>query len=297
MGELRIANAEIGDMSNAVKDLSVNSKNIDGVQDGENTWINTKWDKYWGYFNEIADLKGAMLMKAIWNVGKGFTADSETIVKLQNIKGWGKDTFEDILFNMEVMRRVGGDSFAEIIRDEETGMILNLKPLDPGTIKIVVDGKGIIVRYEQESRIKGSSPVKFKPEEIFHLSNNRMGNQIHGISDIESIEKTILAENENFEDLRKIMHRQSRPMIMFKVGTDDPTKIAAFTAKMDSAVNKGENIYIPDDVNSVSYEVVQVNISQAIMSWREDIRNKFYRTIGLPQIVPGGGGQSTESAR
>jgi hypothetical protein len=31
------------------------------------------------------------------------------------------------------------------------------------------------------------------------------------------------------------------------------------------------------------------------MAWRDDMRNKFYRSIGLPQIVPGGGGQSTES--
>jgi predicted RND superfamily exporter protein len=135
----------------------------------------------------------------------------------------------------------------------------------------------------------------WKPEEIFHLVNNRLADQIHGISDIESIEKTILAENQTFDDINKIMHRQARPMIMFKLGTDDTAKIAAFIAKMDAAVNKGENIYIPDDVNSVSYEVIQVNVSQMLMEWRNDIRNKFYRTIGLPQIVPGAGGQSTES--
>jgi hypothetical protein len=90
------------------------------------------------------------------------------------------------------------------------------------------------------------------------------------------------------------MHRQARPMIVFKLGTDDPVKIAAFTTKMDAAVNKGENIYVPDDKNTFSYEVVQINISATIMAWRDDIRNKFYRTLGLPLIVFGSSG-STES--
>jgi hypothetical protein len=108
------------------------------------------------------------------------------------------------------------------------------------------------------------------------------------------MEQTILAELENFTDLKKIMHRQARPMIMFKLGTDDPTKIAAFVAKMDQAVNKGENIYIPDDKNTVNYEVIQVNVGSDVMAWRDDIRNKFYRSLGLPLIVFGNAG-TTES--
>ena len=54
-------------------------------------------------------------------------------------------------------------------------------------------------------------------------------------------------------------------------------------------------MYVPDDENVLSWEIVQLNPSALVMQWREDIRNKFYRTIGLPQVVPGAGGQSTES--
>jgi hypothetical protein len=272
--------------------------NTDGISDQkETTWINSNWSKYWGLFNEIADLKSAILMKCIWNVGKGWTADPETQVILEHITGWGKDTFDDIIFNMEVIKRVGGDSYAEIIRDPDTDLIINLKPLDPGSIRIVVGSKGTIIRYEQINKLggKGITQHTFKPEEILHLSNNRLADQIHGISDIESLEKTILAENQNFEDINWIMKHQAKPLIVFKLGTDDTAKIAAFTAKMDSALAKGENIYVPDDLNSFQYEVVQVNPSQMIMEWRNDIRNKFYRNIGLPQIVPGAGGNSTES--
>ena len=295
MARLDIGKATASNLS-SFTEYAVDSKQLDSVGDQEETtWINAKWSQYWGYFSYVPDLKSAILMKAIWNVGKGWTADARTEVILDHITGWGKDKFSDILFNMEVIRRVNGDSFAEIMRSED-GKIINLKPLDPSTVRIVVDRKGIIIRYEQIAKVKGTNaPTKFQPEDIFHLSNNRMADQIHGISDIESVEKIILADEESFSDMKKVMHRQAKPLIMFKLGTDDQQKINAFVTKMDEATNKGENIYIPDDENAVSYEVVQVNPSAIIMQWRDDIRNKFYRTIGLPQIVPGGGGQSTES--
>jgi len=162
-------------------------------------------------------------------------------------------------------------------------------------MRIVVGKNGLIKRYEQINKQDGKNNKKFDPKDIFHLSNNRLADQIHGISDIKAIEKNILADNESFTDMKKIMHRQARPMIMFKLGTDDNTKIQAFITKMDSAVNKGENIYIPDDVNSVNYEVVQVQVSPAVMAWRDDLRKQFYRTIGLPELLPSGGGDATES--
>src|SRR3990167_893107 len=176
------------------------------------------------------------------------------------------------------------------------GTLINLKPLDPGSIKIVVDEKGIIKRYEQVNRIEGKqTQIKFHPNKIFHLCHNRIGNQIHGISDIKSLEPVLKSEEESFIDIKQVSHRNARPLIMFKIKTDIPSKIDEFVKKMDEALNKGENIYIPDDENTISYEVVQVNVGSIVMDWRNDIRNKFYRTIGLPQIVPGAGGQSTES--
>jgi len=295
MADLNLSQATKSDMTNRVDNVTVDTLSIDGVLDQEETfYYQTDWTKYWGYFNNVPDLKSAILMKAIWDVGKGFKTDSRTEAVLDNIQGWGKDTFDDILFNMVVTSRIGGDAFCEIIRNEK-GSLVNLKPLDPETIKIVVGRNGMIKRYEQTTKAAKKKLITWEPKNIFHLCNNRLADQIHGISDIQAMEKTILAEYENFDDMKTIMHRQARPMIMFKLGTDNQAKINAFVKKMDEAVNKGENIYIPDDDNAVSFEVIQVNVSQIIMEWRNDIRNKFYRTIGLPQIVPGAGGQGTES--
>lgn len=290
-----ISNAVMSNMTDVVADVTVNSLNTDSANgQKEFYWQNTKWSQYWGYFNSIPELKSALLMKATWDVGKGYTCDSNTKVILDHVSGWGKDTFLDILFNLDLISRLAGDAFAEIIRDKDTGLLLNLKPLDPGSIRIVVDEKGLILRYEQFSNFSKQTINNFDPEDILHISHNRLADQIHGISDIISMEQTILAELESFTDIKKIMHRFARPMIIFKLGTDDPSKIEAFKNKMDQALNKGENIYVPDDKNTLSYDIVQININNVVMSWRDDIRNKFYRTLGLPLIVFGSSG-STES--
>jgi hypothetical protein len=287
MANYGLSNTAMSNMSSAVSDVTVNSLNTDGAtgQD-EYSWQNNNWPKYWGYFNEIPELKNALITKSIWVVGKGYEADIETKVILDHISGWGKDTFKDILYNMDLMSRLAGDSFAEIISDEKTGLLLNLKVLDPGSIKIIVDKKGIIKRYEQTNKLSGGV-IKFKPSEIFHLSHNRLADQIHGISDLISLQKTIDADNEFFTDNKKVMHRQAKPLIIFKLGTDDPAKISAFVSKMDAAVNKGENIYVPDDKNTFSYEVVQVNIAANTLAYGDSIRQRFYRSLGLPLSVFG----------
>lgn len=294
MPNLNLSSATASNMTDRVEDVTIPSLNTDGVSEQDETFYdNTLWSQYWGYFNALPELKSAIIMKAIWDVGKGYTADPLTQVTLDHITGWGKDTFEDILFNMEVIKRIGGDSFAEIIRSDKN-IVINLKPLDPGSMRIVVNSQGIIKRYEQISKVKGHPNKRFKPEDILHFCHNRFADQIHGISDIKAMESTILAENQNFVDMVKIMHRQAKPMIMFKLATDNAGKIEAFVQKMDAATNKGENIYIPDDEDAVSFEVIQINVSQVILEWRNDLKNRFYRSVGLPQIIFGSSG-ATES--
>ena len=69
----------------------------------------------------------------------------------------------------------------------------------------------------QQAPLRSKVIATFKPSEMFHLSNNRLADQIHGISDIESLDKTLLAELESFDDVTKVMHRQAKPFIIFKL--------------------------------------------------------------------------------
>lgn len=303
MPELDITTATAAGM-NTITETAVTPKDTDGVQDQkEFFYTNDKWQEHWAYFNENPELKSAELLKSVWDIGRGYTTDNATQITLDRITGYGKDTFEDILFNMDLIKNIGRDSFAQIVRNDK-GALLNLKPLNPGSIRIVFNGKGIIERYEQIARLgfirrvigmKAKAIHKWKPSEIFHLCNNRLADQIHGISDIESLEPTILAELESFNDVRKTVHRQAKPFIIFKIKTDDKTKIDELVTKIKKIREESDDLFIPDDENILSHEVVQINPSQVILEWRNDIRNKFYRSIGVPQIQAGAGGQGTES--
>ena len=190
---------------------------------------------------------------------------------------------------MEATKRVGGDAYAEIIKEGD--VIVNLKAIDPGSMTIVTNEKGMIVAYEQN--IKGKAPKRWKPEQIFHLSHNRFSWQCHGTSDIDS--KTILANEEMFESTRLLMKRQARPMGLWKLKENNPAKISEFVNKVTQARSYGEDLFIPDGEDIATYESIEVVPSPQLFSWMDEIRKRFYRTSGTPELIPSGGGDSTES--
>lgn len=280
---------------------SIGREAHDIVQQTEETeYQNTRWSTDWTYFNRIPKLKSAILMKTIWTVGKGYNCDARTKVILDHISGNGKQTFHDILFNLVTVKQIGRDSFAEIIRDEETGTLLNLKVLDPSTIKIIFGNNGVIKRYEQWTTSKTKEGTKstlfhkFKPNEIFHLSHNCLAGEMHGRSVPESVEKIILADDENFNIMKKLTRFQAVPFIVFKVKSDDATTISNFKANIKNARENGEDLIVPDDENLLSWEVVQVSTSAILMEWRNSINNQFYQAVGMPLILFGSAG-ATES--
>jgi len=295
MGQLDIGSAQYGDMNSRVADVTIDTQQTDGVTEQKETrWQNSKWTTWFGIYKEIPEVKIAFDMRAVWTIGNGFQADNRTTVILDNITGWGVDTFDSILKNMFIIKRVAGDSFAHIIRGDD-GTLLNLKPLDPGSIVTIVNKKGIITGYEQTSKVEGKRPKKFKPQEIFHLTNKRVADEIHGTSDIEALEAIITANKESFSDIRKLMHRYVKPMMKFILDTDDTTKINAFVKKYDETVNKGDNLYLPK--GTVEHELIAVpsNATLNPIPWRDHLRNYFFQVVGIPQIILGSSGEFTES--
>lgn len=295
MPTFNISQATAGKQSTVVDDYSVTLKETDGVTEQKETrWSNNDWSKWYGYASTIPDVSGALRSMALWTVGTGWTADDRTTVILDSIRGWGNESFTDIMRNLIICMRVGGDAFAEIIRDDD-GILINLKVLDPGSMDIIVNPQGIIIRYEQRLKAQGKDPRKIEPNKILHLCHNRFADNIHGTSDLEAVEQRIKANEESFKDTKKLMHHQVRPFILWKLKTDDQAKITAFIKKIDAARNLGEDMFIPDDEDMVTHEIVSTPLTSQIFTWRDDLRNGFYRNIGLPQIVAGAGGMSTES--
>ena len=211
------------------------------------------------------------------------------------IKGWGKDTFNTILENAVRTYHIAGDAFMEIIRDPQ-GNLINLKPLDPGTITIVANKKGIIKRYEQNSKMNKGIAKRWDPVQILHFARNRVADEIHGVSLIDAVENIILSRNEAMADMKKLMHRHVQPMMKWTLDTDDPAKIAVFKAKADAATANGENIFIPK--GAVEQELVSVpsNATLNPLPWIESLNQYFFQATGVPDIVVGSSKNLTEAS-
>jgi hypothetical protein len=284
-----LTNTGISNYTTGVADVVISPKLTDSPSlSGETRWTNINASKQYGYFCTIPELKDALIKKTIWTIGKGFSTDTYTKAMLENISGNGKDTFQDILFNLDLSRRIYGDSYAEIIRNDNDTLI-NLKVLDTATMTKVFDKSGLLIRYEQN---KGDKVIKFKPEEILNLQNNRVGDNCGGMSDIDALQSTIDADNESFTNLKKLMKIQAKPLILWKLKTDDTTKIANFITKVTNARNWGEDLFIPDDENAVSQEVIQLPLSPVVLEWRNELRKRFYRGVGLPELITDSSGSS-----
>jgi hypothetical protein len=295
MGELNIGNSVASDLASAETNFSITPYSTDGVSDTKETiWTNEKWTTYLGYYKKIPELKIAIDAKAKWSIGKGFLADPEVELVLNNISGFGKDSFNRILENMLVTSQIGGDAYAEIIIDKN-GRFRNLKPLDPETMIHIADNKGLLLRYEQSG--KGSSiNKKYDTNQIFHLTRNRIADEIHGTSDIEAVEDIILMRNEAMADYKKLMHRHVVPRMIYKLDTDDPTQIANFKAKEDKANADGENIYIPQGAVETEVLAISANSTLSPLAWIDQLNKYFFQATGVPSIIVGGSSEFTEAS-
>jgi len=290
-----LGSAKVSDMSNNVDDYEVDTMSTDGPRDqDETTYTNENWTQYFGYYKQIPELKASIDAIAKWTIGRGFQADEMTTVILDKVKGWGEDTFNTILKNMIIVRQIAGDAFAEIIRNDK-GTMINIKPLDPGSIRIVADRKGRIKRYEQITKIKGGEDKKFQPKDILHLTKNRVADEIHGVSIIEAVENIILMRNEAMTDYQKVLHRNVYPFKIWHLDTDDTSKINAFITKVEKTVNDKENIFIPKGNVEVEIPSISSNSTLNPLPWVEYLSSFFFQAVGIPQIILGGSQEFTEA--
>jgi len=295
MPDTDIASAEATDMENTIVDYSVDAVDTDGAGDQkEFTYQNTDWSQDYGYYKTIPEFKTAIDAKAIWTMGAGFEADEITQLLLGNIKGNGKDSFNSILKNMIKVKTISKDSFAEIIRDKNK-IFINLKPLDPSSIVIVQGDNGRIKRYEQVFKTQKANK-KYSPEKIFHLSHQRMADEIHGTRIIDSLKWLILARNEAMTDWKRVLHRNVDPLWIFHLDTDDPSKISSFKNKWDQARKGGENMYIPKGAVQPELVTTAGNASLNPLQWINQLNDYFFQAVMVPQIILGNAKEFTDAS-
>jgi len=294
MPDTNISSTSIADIESFLVDYSVDAQSTDANEGtGEFRWQMLNWNQYLGYYKQIPELQTAIDAKAVWTIGAGFEAEETTLMLLSAIKGNGKDSFNSILSNSIRVYTIGGDSFSEIIRDDD-GVLVNLKPLDPSSIVIVQDKKGRILRYEQV--VKRERIKSFKPEEIFHLSRKRLADEIHGVSVIPAVEWIITARNEAMSDWKKVLHRNVAPMFIHYLDTDDTAKVAAYKAKADQAKADGENLYVPKGTVQIEAIQAQLNAAASPLQWINQLNDYFFQAVNVPQIIIGNAKEFTDAS-
>lgn len=288
MAELDISKSAV--LERGIEDYAVDSVSLDFSSNDETFYNFPNAKRNLGYYKTIPELKKAVDALAVWTAGKGYETNLGFKVELEHIKGWGEDSFQSILKNMLVLKKIIGDSFAEIIRSLE-GNLINLKPISPERMRIVCDKRGFIKRYEQ---ILGDGKTrKFNPEQILHLCNDRVGDEIHGTSVVDAVKWVIDARNEAMTDYRQVLHRNVVPVRIIEIDTDDIEKRDALMVQYKSAIQKGEVLIIPK--GTVEIKDNNITIENPIV-WIQYLENFFYQAVGVPKIILGGSEQFTEAS-
>lgn len=251
------------------------------------------WDKWNGYYKQISILQSVIDKKAIWTVGKGFKTDETTKKTLDKIRGNGKETFNTIMDNAVKTYTICGNFYGEIVRNSRREL-KNIKPLNPGSIKIIANEFGIITKYEQWGT--NGKIQTFKPDEIFHLQWNKIADEIHGNGTIEKLESNILMIAEAMSDMKTVFHRYVKPLWIFSVDTDNLTEIDAFKAKVDRTVANAENLIVPKDtVDKIERVSVPQFSTLDPLPWIKLLQTQFVIAEGVPEIILGQGENTTEA--
>ena len=297
MAETDIDSSAVGNLEGTETLFSVPSETLDSAQDQDETeYINVHADEQMGYYKKISELKSAIDAKARWVIGKGLKSNELTELTLSTIKGHGKDTFNTILANQIRIAEIQEDSYAEIIRDNDN-ILINLKPLNTATMKIVANRQGMIIRYEQINRVNNKTLQTFTPEQIFHLSRGRIGDEIHGISVVDVVKEIIDTRNEAIRDYRTLLRRNVNPVKLWEIDTDNPAKVATFQAKVDKAFLNSENLVVPQgSVLPPNIISVAPNATLNPLPWINTLTQNFYQEVGVPQIIAGGAQEITEAS-
>lgn len=287
MAELNVSSATTTNFTDNVPDFIVNQIALDSASPAsdETYWYFSKATTYYGYYLTIPEIFSAANAMATWAFGAGWSTPNIQLKKqLMHVRGMGKDTFAKIIWNHEVVKLIVGDSFIEVKRKDEE--IINMIPISPERVRIVFNKGGMIKRYDTWN---GREWREIKKEDMIHSSNKRLGDQLHGTSQIEPSKFIIDARNEALNDERLIKHRDKALGIAY-YETDKEGKIAYANSQIEKAVKNGEMVGLPKD--TVKIEPYPSRSSEDRTGWISYLENFFYQVFGVPRSIATSDGTS-----
>jgi hypothetical protein len=292
MAQTSMENTTTSSLSGNVRDFSLSSATIDEPTNDEYYWYFTDWAKYLGYYQEIPELQSAVNGLAVWTAGRGYFTDIQSKIILEHIRGIGVDSFDEILQNLIITKKINGDSFAEIIRDPDTQILINLKPLNPASIRIVYGKNGLIKRYDEINPLNSKEVYrKLKTNQVFHLCNSRIANSVHGISSVQACKWVIDSKQEAMRDWRRILHRST--IRVLEVDAEDTETFNKLKTQYADAIKNGEVLILPKGNAEIKdYTAPPV---ETFLTWIRYLDNFFYEALNVPRAVTGGSNEYSEA--
>jgi hypothetical protein len=178
-----------------------------------------------------------------------------------------------------------------------------VKPLDPSTIYVLANEKGIIESFEQTT-FKASHDGKqttqtspLKNEKVFYIAWNRIADEIVGISTIKKLKKIIDYRHQAMEDLAEVFHRYVVPFWLFYVDSDDETEIATFNTKIKDIIKNRDHMTIPyDTVKNHERLAVPQFATLDPLNWIKHLERYFLMSEGVPELISGIGRETADAS-
>lgn len=272
------------------------NKNLDSFniasKETESTTYQCDWNKWHGIYRKIPEARSTIDLECKWIIGKEITFKKANQKEIADrIRGNGNQTFRKILMNHLRVSKIGGDSYLEKIRDKANRLI-NIKILNPGTIRVEANSKGMIKLYAQIVTNNLTKETKvfqtWQPDEIWHLSNDNIADEIHGIPELEKTYDIMKWKSQCMNITSVIFFRYIAPILEIYANTDDPTELAAIKTLYDTSIKNFENRIIPkgaiDKVERVS--VPQYSTLDPL-PWLKFLRSYYTESSNCPDLIRG----------
>jgi hypothetical protein len=268
------------------------------------------WERLWGavpiedlpkykdLYNFTPYIKAAIDCTVNLCVSNGFELEGGD----EAVRKWLADWLDEQNI-LETLRIVAtdmldfGNAFLEICRDETTGDVAWLKPLDPVQMRVRRNEYGDVFGYIQ---LLTFPPVVFEAQDMVHF---RWGAKSwwyefsYGTSLLRPLLKIQALINQFEDDMAIIVHTYSKPMLVVKAGTPErPFSDTQLQSLMEAFRDRrpATDVFVRGDV---AVDVVQSMTKDVNLQWWLDYLYKQREAVlGVPKIFmsePEGTNKST----
>ena len=266
----------------AIPDFIMDAKVLDvDNSDGETITYHENAVTDIGYYANDPIVFSAANGLATWAFSLGWIAEDDiTTQEFKHVTGRGNETFAQVMWNHEVIKLVVGDAYMEIVweGDDNKKALVNLIPISPERVRDISKA-GRILRYEVWN---GKKWKKIKTTHMYHTSNKRIGDQVHGTSQLDALRKTIDARQEAEADERVIKHRDKAIGIV-EYETNNEGKIINANKSITTNIANGDMIGYSK--GTLEIKPWPARSSEDRQSWILSRENFTYGTFGVPRTM------------